>query len=381
MKQIFNTIILLGSIQGIIVSSLLFFSKKNRRPNRILAILILLISLASFNLYGNYQNWFNSGLLNLLVQIIPLIVAMAFGPLIYFYIQSSLEPAFKITKKQRRHFFPVFIDLVPSLTVVIYIIGLITKLIKRNPGPWAAFIDNYNVYADIPRWLSVTLYVWLSVKYLGAYKQKNNGTLNGHAVQFLWLNQFIRAFMMFQAIWLLFLVPYVIPRYTNWMLDTFEWYPVYIPMAILIYWMGIKGYLVSQQQVTTDKKPNGNSNLLPAQLIREVIISLRKAMEEDKIFLNPNLNLATVSAATGFTQKIISAVLNQHLQKSFNEFVNGYRVNAFKGKMLEPEMNHLTIAGIASECGFNSQATFQRTFKELTGKSPSEFRKTPAETH
>jgi len=39
-------------------------------------------------------------------------------------------------------------------------------------------------------------------------------------------------------------------------------------------------------------------------------------------------------------------------------------------------MNNLTIAGIAFECGFNSQATFQRTFKELTGQSPSEFRKT-----
>lgn len=381
LTSFFNTIILLGCIQGLIVCGLLFFSKKNRQPNRLLAALILLISLASFNLYGNYQNWFNSAILRFLTQLVPLVIVMPIGPLIYFYVQSSLDPGFKITKKHRRHFYPVLIDLVPSLTVIIFIVGIVTRLIKNNPGPWGAFIDDFNVYADIPRWASVTCYAWLSAKYLSAYKQKNNGILNGAAVHFTWLDQFIKAFMVFQAIWFVYLVPYVIPKYTNWMLDTFDWYPIYIPMAILIYWLGIKGYIVSQQQVAAEKKTNGNATILSPELIQQVIAALTKAMEEDKIFLIPNLNLATLSETTGFPQKNISAVLNQHLQKSFNEFVNGYRVNSFKEKIGLPEMNHLTIAGIALECGFNSQATFQRTFKELTGKSPSEFRKAMPEVN
>jgi AraC-like DNA-binding protein len=378
MASFFNTIILLGCIQGLIVSGLLIFSKKNRQPNRILAALILVISLASFNLYGSYKNWFDSAVIRFIVQLMPLVTPMLLGPLVYFYVQSSLDPGFTITKKLRRHFYPVLIDFVPSLTVIIFIIGIITKLIKNNPGPWGNFIDDYNVYADIPRWISVTLYVWLSAKYLSAYKQKNNGVLNGHAAHFTWLQQFIKVFMVFQAIWFIFLVPYVTPKYSNWLLDTFEWYPIYIPMAIIIYWMGIKGYIISQQQITADKKTTGANATLSPELIQQVIASLTKAMEEDKIFLNPALNLATLSETTGFAQKTISAVLNQHLQKSFNEFVNGYRVHAFKEKILLPEMNNLTIAGIALECGFNSQATFQRTFKELTGKSPSEFRKTAA---
>jgi AraC-like DNA-binding protein len=87
-----------------------------------------------------------------------------------------------------------------------------------------------------------------------------------------------------------------------------------------------------------------------------------------------------MSVKTGIPQKTISAVLNRHLQKSFNEFVNEYRVNAFKAKVVQPELSHLTIAGIALECGFSSQATFQRTFKEMTGKSPSAFRKTISPT-
>jgi AraC-like DNA-binding protein len=371
----FNTIILLGFIQGFIVSNLLFFSTKNRRPNRILAGLILLISLASFNLYGNYQNWFNSDLLRFIVNFVPLLVPMLFGPLIYFYVQSSLDPNFKITKKQRRHFYPVLIDLVPALTVVIFIAALITKLVRNNPGPWGYFIDTYNVYADIPRWISVTLYVWLSARYLRAYKQKNNGNLNGHATHFSWLQQFIKAFMVFQIIWLVYLIPYVMPAYTDWMLRTFDWYPLYIPMAVLIYWLGIKGYLISQQQIFAGKGNSGNTTVLSPELVKQVIAALTKSMEADKVFLQQGCNLAMVSGTTGFSQKIISAVINQHLQKSFNEFVNVYRVAAFKEKITKPESNNLTIAGVALECGFNSQATFQRTFKELTGKSPSEYRK------
>jgi AraC-like DNA-binding protein len=371
----FNTVILLGSVQGFIVSSLLFFSKKNRRSNRLLAVLILLISLASFNLYGEYQDWFGSGLLRLIATVLPLVIVMPFGPLIWFYVQSSLDPNFSVNKEKRVHFYPVLIDLVPSLTVIIYFIGIMTNLVKRNPAPWGTFIDDYNVYADIPRWLSITFYVWLSARYLSAYKLKTNN-LNGQANNFKWLQQFIYAFMVFQAIWLVYLVPYVIPKYTDWMLDTFNWYPIYIPMAILIYWLGIKGYLVSQQAIP-NKKINGNNPLLTSETIGEVTTTLIKVMETDKIYLDPALNLSVLSKATGIAQKTISAVLNQHLQKSFNEFVNQYRVNEFKARILQPEMNNLTIAGIALECGFNSQATFQRTFKELTGQSPSEYRKQP----
>jgi AraC-like DNA-binding protein len=371
----FNTIILLGSVQGLIISILLFFSKKNRLPNRLLSGLIMLITLASLNLYGNYQNWFNSSLLRIIVDFLPMVMVMPFGPLIWLYVQSSLDPAFRVGKKEKLHFLPVIIDWIPSITVIIYCIGFLTKTVGSSK-PWGAFIDNYNVYSDIPRWISVTLYVVLSARYLTEYKQRKNGILNGQFTHFRWLQQFIRAFMVFQLIWLVYLIPYVIPQYTDFMLNTFSWYPIYIPLAVLIYWLGIKGYLISHQEVVAEKKANGASTPLAPELIKQVIASLIKSMEQDKVYLNPGLNLAVLSEATGFSPKMISSILNQHLQKSFNDFVNSYRVNAVKEKMLLPETSNLTIAGIALECGFNSQATFQRTFKEITGQSPSEYRKT-----
>ena len=149
----------------------------------------------------------------------------------------------------------------------------------------------------------------------------------------------------------------------------------------MIYWLGIKGYIVSQRQNVPYKKNAVTASILPSETVEGAIILLTKAMEVDHLYLNPALNLSILAQHSGLAQKIISAVLNQHLHKSFNEFINKYRVAAFKERMQRPESNQLTIAGIAMECGFNSQATFQRTFKELTGLSPSAFRKDSIEKY
>ncbi|MEO6328513.1 MAG: helix-turn-helix domain-containing protein, partial [Ginsengibacter sp.] len=211
-------------------------------------------------------------------------------------------------------------------------------------------------------------------KYLKAFKAKHNGSLNGQTNNFKWLQQFIRVFSVFQVLWFIFLIPYVIPKYSNKLLDAVDWYPIYIPLAIMIYWLGIKGYAVSQGDNITIKKPGTVNSTLSAAIIQHTISSLKKVMDSEKLYLNPNLNLNMLAEHTAITQKIISAVLNQHLDKSFNEFINEYRVECFKQKILQPEMENFTIAGIALECGFNSLATFQRTFKQITGMSPSEFR-------
>jgi AraC-like DNA-binding protein len=375
MSAFFNILILLGALQGFIVSGLLFFTKQNKWQNRLLAVLILLISLACFNLYGSYANWFGSDILRFIFQLIPLVIVMPFGPLIYFYIQSSLDPNFKIAKKQRRHFYTVIIDFVPAIAIITFILGIITKLVKNNPGPWGQFIDDYQVYADIPRWLSITIYVWFSHKYLLAYKANHPAGLNGQAINFKWLKQLVTVFIIFQSIWLLYLIPYVIPKYSNKLVDTLDWYPIYIPMVILIYWLGIKGYIV---QAAMKKKIIPASNTLSGEIIQQTGEALIKAMEADKLFLNPELNISILSQQVAIPQKTISAVLNQHMQKSFNEFINGYRIEAFKEKINQPGMEQLTIAGVAAECGFNSQATFQRTFKEIEGMAPSAYLKSAA---
>ncbi|SFN76546.1 AraC-type DNA-binding protein [Chitinophaga sp. YR627] len=364
---IFSTLMLLGALQGFIMSGLLFFARKRPARDRLLAILILLIATACLNLHIFESNWINElPLLRFLLNFVPLVVVMPMGPLLYFYVKSGLDPSFRLTTAHAPHFYTTIIDIVPQLIALTYVGGVLGGIFRNHPQPWGIAIDTYNVYADIPRWLSMTIYVYLSYRYISVAQVNNEKHLR-------WIRQFLKVFLVFQLIWFIYLVPYVIPKYTDKLLDMVDWYPVYIPLVILIYYLGIKGYMMTAEEETAAKKAAAPPAPIPDTIIGEAVPLLMKAMEQDRLYLNPELNLSLVAQHTGLPPKTISAVLNQHLQKSFNEFVNEYRVAAFKQKIAESQQEQYTIMSLALESGFNSLPTFQRAFRNNTGMSPREY--------
>lgn len=326
MVNLFDTIILLGTIQGFILSTLLFTTRKNKSASRLLAWLILLMSLASLNLVlSGWSLIHSNGVIATMYASIPLILIMPMGPLIYFYIRSSTASDFNIGRRQQLHFLLILIDLIPSFAVFIFYAGASAGWITPDARPWDRFIDHYNVYADIPRWISVSTYLLFSARYL---HQLQNTPAGNPSTQFRWLWLFIRVFLIFQIIWLNYLIPYVIPAYTNKMLDWFSWYPLYLPLAVLIYYMGIKGYLKAQQE---NSKAAGNpAILIPPEKIEPAIAEIQRAVETDQLFLNPKLSHTDFSQHTGLPPKLISSILNQRLQTNFNDFINSYRIELSK---------------------------------------------------
>ena len=309
-----DIVILLGAIQGFIFSALLFNSVGRRPPNRYLAWLLLLVSTACFKLFMIQKGWFDLPVMGFVDALVPFVVVMPMGPLIYFYVKASLYPDFRFLPKYRVHFYSVIIDLLPQLTALVFIVGVLTRLVKNDQPTWGGIIDTINVYSDIPRWISITIYVWLAVREI------RRAPANP-ARPFKWLKQLVRLFQVFQGIWLLYLIPYVIPKYTDIVLSKLDWYPVYVPLSILIYWLGIKGYIVSVAAKTPGTLP-----AMEQTLVERTIFALRNAMEQDKLYLDPALTVAQLAEHTGISQKQLSAVLNQHLNKSFNEFINEYRI-------------------------------------------------------
>lgn len=359
MTIVLRTILLLGCLQGVVICVLLFGSRRHRQANRLLGLLILLISLASLKVYGSAQGWWDSGLVPVLIaNFVPFFLIMPIGPLVYFYARSCLDPRFVMTKGDRIHFFPVIIDLVPVLTAFLYVGLGALGLIRHGPQAWGAFIDGYNVYADIPRWVSVTIYVGAAWRALRGRRASEDPTR--------WLGQFVVAFLIFQGIWLVYLVPYVFPVSGDWLLDRLGWYPLYIPLTVLSYWLGIRGYLQSQIVPVPGAA-------LPEAVVRKTAGVLLRVMEEDRLYRNPDLSLSFLAEQTGIPPKTLSAVLNQHLHKSFSEFVNEYRVREVQERLLKGGARERTIAGLAYECGFNSLPTFQRAFKSVSGVSPKEY--------
>jgi AraC-like DNA-binding protein len=367
MRTLLNSFILLGAIQGLIVSALLFSSARRDpaggRPKRLLSTLLLLLALACLNLYiYSLPGMLNTAIGNLLNALVPLVIVMPIGPLLYFYIRNCLEPGFRLDRRHRRHFYPVVIDLFQHVAALLFVLALITGLLSPHRNyHFGEFLDYYDQYADIPRWLSLVLYCGMAHRYLAKAGRTTPGTA--------WPRTLLRAFMAFSALWLVFLIPYELPRYSDALINRFDWYPLYLPIVLLIYWLGIKGYFISYG---AGKRPRGQALLSP-DVAGPVVSALKKAMEEDTLWLDPELNLGTLARHCGTAPKTLSAVLNQHLEKTFNEYVNEYRVGAFKERLLQPGSRQLTIAGLAYDCGFNSLPTFQRAFKSVTGLSPKEF--------
>lgn len=376
-----DLILLLGSLQGFILATLLWTNRKGHRlSNRLLAALIGLLALMSLAVGAPVLNKWVSFALDLL----PLIMAMPLGPLIYFYVRSVLDPAFRLGKSEQRQFYPVVLDLGASVIGWVFVGGVLLGVFNKSQGPsFGAVMDEYNTYVDLPRWLSVTLYLILTRRLLVQPVPMAGATAPtpaaGEQQRRHWLWQFVNVFLVFQGIWLIHLVPYLIPALRGPLLDAFGWYPIYVPLAVLIYWLGLKGYLYARNSPVDAVARKTNATSLPAETVEKAMGLLTNAMRTDKLYLDPELTVDKVGRHVRLPPKTISFVLNRHRQKSFNTFVNEYRIEAVKHRLTDPASNYLTLTGIAFECGFNSQATFQRAFKQMTGVSPKEYNGQPGE--
>ena len=101
---------------------------------------------------------------------------------------------------------------------------------------------------------------------------------------------------------------------------------------------------------------------------------LEAIMKEKQLFLNHNLKLRDLADDVGISVHELSHILNTHLGVSFNEYVNGYRVEWAK-PLIKNEPH--TLESIAYDSGFNSTSAFYSAFKKVTGMTPASYRKSP----
>ncbi|AOT07961.1 helix-turn-helix domain-containing protein [Pseudoalteromonas luteoviolacea] len=103
-----------------------------------------------------------------------------------------------------------------------------------------------------------------------------------------------------------------------------------------------------------------------------IATKINSAMEQDKLYLDPNLSLQKLSKHLNISPNYLSQTLNETLSVSFFDFVNQWRIEAAKPKILA---NSSTVLDVALEVGFNARSSFYKAFKQTTGLTPSEYRK------
>lgn len=195
--------------------------------------------------------------------------------------------------------------------------------------------------------------------------------------------------------WILYFVAPIVLilsiSYINGLLDLFELAPIvfssdddfnsYLLLVVAFLFYFITFYMISKPK---ELIPNAevtkykSSNLTP-ELIEKYKNALIQIMEKEKLYLDHRLSIHSVSKKMNIPRQYISEVLNLHLNKSFQDFVNEYRVEAFVKNLQNDQHAHFTLFGMATEVGFSSKSSFNATFKKVKGITPTQFRNSIAQ--
>ncbi|WP_435260993.1 helix-turn-helix domain-containing protein [Tenacibaculum sp. nBUS_03] len=109
------------------------------------------------------------------------------------------------------------------------------------------------------------------------------------------------------------------------------------------------------------------------QELVEVCKTIDYYMANEKLYLNPSLNLSFLSNYIKIPDRLISKSINEIKNKNFNRFVHEYRIEEFKRLILDKKYDKYSIEALAHEIGYNSRASFYKNFKTIVGVSPHDY--------
>jgi putative ABC transport system permease protein len=287
---------------------------------------------------------------------------LALGPLIYLFVLKTTRPEQKLKYRDLLHFSPLL------LALIAYAWNSVTK----RPG--ADHIHPFWQLAIVLpslTFVSVIVYLYRCRELIEhSYKQQkfNGGDRYRHEWQ--WLNRILTAIGL---IWLVWMTVVAINHFHDHRQPSVQAYYVFylLLIAVLIFTAG-KFFLRSETgaplAASTILKPP-----IPAQL-KQKGSWLKNMVKANRYYENPELSLGALAEKLDLHTHELSRIINTAFNKSFNDFINEYRVKAVVRKMQDTAYDHFTLLGIAFESGFNSQSTFTRIFRQMTGKTPMEYK-------
>lgn len=83
-----------------------------------------------------------------------------------------------------------------------------------------------------------------------------------------------------------------------------------------------------------------------------------------------NINLKTAASVLGYEEHYLSRCFHDLIPMHFSKYVNLYRLDT---ACMLFQHTDLSVSEVAMQSGFQSLRTFNRAFRDFTGKSPSDF--------
>lgn len=168
-----------------------------------------------------------------------------------------------------------------------------------------------------------------------------------------------------------FLLPYIDPAHFY----SFYSHAIGLGIAIMLVALVANPDLIGDLSEAAQVK-YGASTLRDVD-VEACLKKLDQLMTEGKAYQNESLSLASLADAVGISGHQLSELINSRLGIGFSRYVRECRVKAAKALLISAPTR--SILSISMDTGFRSQSAFYAAFKEATGQSPGDYRRSQSE--
>lgn len=394
MSNWFVIIHTLGAVQGVFLAAILMSKRRDSAANRLLAITMLAFSL-DLAIAVYHATGYDEGFPHLIGIDYPL--ALLYGPLLYLYAKTltRLEHTFK--KDYLWHFLPFALLLL--FLVPFYLQSGAEKvafLHNSEPTLWTQTLGVLNHL----KLVHAFIYVGFTLSLLKRHRQQVRDTFSfTEHVNLAWLRNLMIGIVVLMGLTVILYLLALRDQGPVMGLNPATVYDDYtlLSLALFVYAIGFMGLRQPEvfdrrwherpepedppamqaedpdDQAESSKPQYAKSGMDPETADRYKR-ELLEVMDTEKLYRRGDLTLQDLADALFITPHNLTEVINTQLGQHFYDFVNSYRVQEVKERLVDPTYAHLTLLAIGMEAGFNSKSSFNAVFKKHTKMTPSQFR-------
>lgn len=364
-----KTIAIIGLIQSLF-GIVIFITKRPLHLSftfLIIWLAVIAVFLGSGLLPFEVVDYFKPGVMPIL---------FLFGPLLYLYVSSLSIENFCLKKSQILHLLPMIAVGLHRSTIYVVSISSSSDL-SKNPS----FIYNKIYYSLLL--VSVFLYWFLSLKLILKHRKEIPFQFSNYTAKNS-LNWLVFVLSLFLVLFIADFVGTFLIRVLE--IKVMKVSFLYLNLTLFAFIMIFFG--INQSSIYKTRKITGmenenpeNNESKPARSvindtqIDELTAAIIQYLKTKKPYLNPEYSLQMMADDLNISRHKLSETINSGQKKNFYKLINEFRVQEVKDMLVNPAFSHYSVLGVGLECGFNSKSSFNRIFKEETGFTPTEFKK------
>lgn len=359
MNLLFFTV-LTGVVQGFFLAFLIFKMKTgNHNANKFLSAYVTSVSFSiGISTLTRLFPETNS-LLHILFRSQEAI-QFIFGPLIYFFVRSLVVQNPSNIARRFPHFLPAILYIFFMFSTYIPFVN--QRFLVINPEG-----NRFHITLEIVSSLHVWIYLLKGL--LISYKAKKNTSMS---VSIRTNASFSMNLLIGTAIvYLVFLFILCTSLLQGFDYDAFN-AAVGLAGAIALYSVSYF-FLINAGSLSRENKNKYSNSPLSSKEKEFILTSLIELLETKHVYLNPEINLNSVSRSLNTPRQYISQIIGERMNTTFNDLINKYRVETFVKRIEKGDHRKYNLLALAFDSGFNSKTAFLSAFRKNYGKTPSDY--------